>query len=98
MKVLIALLLLAGPACAAASTDKLTSFDFVDEILRKLANKQVFPNLKAIVVAGHSAGGQFVDRYAMANQVHDKVGVPVTYIVSNPSSYAYLDRMRPRGE
>jgi hypothetical protein len=34
----------------------------------------------------------------MANQVHDKLGVPVTYIVSNPSSYAYLDTTRPRGE
>jgi pimeloyl-ACP methyl ester carboxylesterase len=82
----------------STSSDKLTSFDLTDEILRKLANKQTFPNLKAIVVAGHSAGGQFVDRYAMANQVHEKLGVPVTYIVANPSSYAYLDETRPRGE
>jgi hypothetical protein len=82
----------------SASTDKLTSFDFVDEVLRKLASKQAFPNLKAIVVAGHSAGGQYVNRYAMANHVHEKLGVPVTYIVSNPSSYAYLDSTRPRGE
>ena len=82
----------------SASSDKITSFHFVDEILRKLANKQTFPNLRAIVVAGHSAGGQYVNRYAMANQVHEKLGVPVTYIVSNPSSYAYLDATRPRGE
>src|SRR6267154_843141 len=75
----------------SSSTDKLTSFDFVDEILRKLANKQTFPNLKAIVVAGHSAGGQYVNRYAMSNQVHDTLGIPITYVVSNPSSYAYLD-------
>jgi len=80
------------------SSEKITSFDFMDEILRKLANRQNFPNLKAIVVAGHSAGGQYVNRYAMANQVHDKLGVPVSYIVSNPSSYAYLDATRPRGE
>ena len=46
----------------------LSSFDFVDEILRKLAKKSVFPNMKAIVVAGHSAGGQFVNRYEMSNQ------------------------------
>jgi pimeloyl-ACP methyl ester carboxylesterase len=82
----------------STSSDKITSFDFVDEILRKLANKQNFPNLKAIVVAGHSAGGQFVNRYAMANQVHDTLGVPITYIVSNPSSYAYLDATRPRAD
>jgi len=82
----------------SASDGKITSFDFTDEILRKLANRQTFPNLKAIVVAGHSAGGQYVNRYAMANQVHDKLAVPVSYIVSNPSSYAYLDATRPRGE
>lgn len=79
----------------SSSTDKLTSFDFIDEILLKLARKEIFPNLKHIVVAGHSAGGQFVNRYEMANQVHEKLGVPVTYIVANPSSYAYPDNTRP---
>ncbi len=72
-----------------------TSFDFVDAILLKVARKAVFPNLKAIVVAGHSAGGQVVNRYEMTNQVHDRLGVPVTYVVSNPSSYAYPDDARP---
>jgi pimeloyl-ACP methyl ester carboxylesterase len=75
--------------------DKLTSFDFMDEIIRRLARKDVFPNLKTIVVAGHSAGGQFVIRYEMSNQVHDSVGVPISYIVSNPSSFAYVDTLRP---
>jgi len=80
----------------AISNDKLTSYDLTDEILRKLARKEVFPNLKAIVVAGHSAGGQYVTRYEMANGVHGTLGVPITYVVSNPSSYAYLDATRPR--
>jgi hypothetical protein len=79
----------------SASTDKLTSFDFVDELLRKLAKRDAFPNLRAIVVAGHSAGGQYVNRYSMANQVHDTLGLPITYIVANPSSYAWLDASRP---
>ena len=72
-----------------------TSFDFLDEILRKVARKDVFPNLKAIVVAGHSAGGQVANRYEMTNQVHDKLGIPITYVVANPSSYAYPDSERP---
>ena len=79
----------------ATNNPKLTSYDFADAILRKLARKEIFPNLKVIVVAGHSAGGQFVTRYEMANQVHDTLGVPVTYVVSNPSSYAYPDPARP---
>ena len=75
--------------------DQLTSFDFMDEIVRRLARKEVFPNLKSIVVAGHSAGGQFVIRYEMSNQVHDSVSVPISYVVSNSSAYPYVDSMRP---
>jgi pimeloyl-ACP methyl ester carboxylesterase len=81
-----------GPAI---SDESLSSFDFVDEILRKLARKSAFPNLKHIVVTGHSAGGQFANRYAMSNKVHDVLGVPVSYVVANPSSYAWPDAVRP---
>jgi pimeloyl-ACP methyl ester carboxylesterase len=81
-----------GPSVA---NDKLTTFDMVDEILRRLAKKDSFPNLKAIVVAGHSAGGQFVNRYEMSNKVHETLGVPVSYVVANPSSYTWIDSTRP---
>ena len=79
----------------AAANAALTSYDFADEILRKLARKDIFPNLRLIVLAGHSAGGQFVSRYSMANRVHEQLGVPVTYVIANPSSNAYLDGNRP---
>ena len=65
----------------SATDDKLTSYDFADEILRKLANKKSFPNLKIIVVAGHSAGGQYVTPYKMSNKVHDNLGNTVLYFV-----------------
>jgi len=80
---------------AAPKNPTLTSFDVVDQILRKLADKSAFPNLRAIVVAGHSAGGQFVSRYEMANRVHETLGVPVSYVVANPSSYAWPEATRP---
>ena len=73
----------------------LTSFDLADEILRKAGARTVFPNLQVVVVTGHSAGGQFVTRYEMANRVHDTLGVQVRYVVANPSSYAYPDSTRP---
>jgi pimeloyl-ACP methyl ester carboxylesterase len=81
----------------ATNDSKLTSYDFIDEIVRKLARKENFPNLKAIVITGHSAGGQFVTRYEMANQVHETISIPINYVVSNPSSYSYLDAERPSG-
>ena len=75
--------------------EQVTTFDFMDEIVRKLARKEIFPNLKRIVVAGHSAGGQFVMRYEISNRVHDSVDVPISYVVGNPSSYTYVDGQRP---
>ena len=78
-----------------AGNEKVTPFDFMDEIVCRLARKEVFPNLKKIVVAGHSAGGQFVIRYEMTNRVHDLVDVPISYVVGNPSSYTYVDPLRP---
>ena len=77
------------------SNANLTSFDFIDELLRRLSDKKTFPHLTQIVVAGHSAGGQFVSRYEMANRVGDSLGVAVSYVVANPSSYAWPDASRP---
>lgn len=81
-----------GPS---VSNPEVNSFDFLDEVLRKVARKQTFPNLKQIVVIGHSAGGQVLNRYEMSNRVHDQLGVPISYVVSNPSSYAWPDSTRP---
>ena len=80
---------------AATSHPDLNSFDLADQILRKLANKNIFPNMQGIVVAGHSAGGQFVTRYEMSNRVHETLGVPVSYVVANPSSYSWPAATRP---
>ncbi|HSW31069.1 MAG TPA: alpha/beta fold hydrolase [Longimicrobiales bacterium] len=74
-----------------------TSFDFLDEILKKVTRKDIFPNLKGITVTGHSAGGQVTNRYAMTSKVHDALGVPINYVVSNPSSYAWPTDERPTG-
>jgi hypothetical protein len=74
-----------------------TSFDFLDEILRKVARRDVFPNLRGIVVTGHSAGGQVANRYGMSSKVYDALGVPVQFVVANPSSYAWPTDERPTG-
>jgi pimeloyl-ACP methyl ester carboxylesterase len=84
----------AGYAALGAQSN---SFDVMDRLLQMLADSKVFPNLKEIVFAGHSAGGQFNQRYAAMNQVDGKLPVPIRYVVANPSSYLYLDEMRLRG-
>ena len=47
------------------------------------------------MIAGHSAGGQFATRYEMTNKVHGMAGVSITYVVANPSSYAWPAAVRP---
>jgi len=80
----------------STSHPTLSSFDLADEIVRELANKRTFPNLTHIVVAGHSAGGQFATRYEMTNKVDGTLGdVSMSYVVANPSSYAWPAAARP---
>jgi hypothetical protein len=80
---------------AAANATAVTSYQVIDEILKKLANKAVFPNLGVIVIAGHSSGGQFVSRYQTVNRVHESLGTPVRYVIANPGAYTYPDVLRP---
>jgi pimeloyl-ACP methyl ester carboxylesterase len=74
--------------------DAVTTYDVMDELIRRFADKKLYPRMKDVVLMGHSAGGQFLSRYSAAAKM-DPVGVSVRYVVSNPSSYLYVDAWRP---
>ncbi len=76
------------PALAPAP---ISSFQAVDALVQTLENKRLFPTLATIVLAGHSAGGQMVQRYAVVGQG----GAGVRYVVANPSSYVWFSADRP---
>jgi len=81
-----------------AANAAVSSFDGIDSILALLANRAVFPNLKTVVIAGHSGGGQVVQRYAVVGRGGDALvrsGVHVRYVIANPSSYVYFSPERP---
>ncbi|MHC8307440.1 alpha/beta hydrolase [Pseudomonas sp. PB3P13] len=76
----------------------LSSFAALDEIIARVGDRRQFPDVKQIVIAGHSGGAQVVQRYALL--AHDQpelqsAGVLIRYVVANPSSYAYFDERRP---
>jgi len=86
----------------ARSPAAISSFSVIDAILARLADRATFPNLKEVVLAGHSAGGQVMQRYAVVGRGEAalvKQGIHVHYVVSNPSSYIYFsdDRPLPKG-
>jgi pimeloyl-ACP methyl ester carboxylesterase len=79
----------------------ISAFAGLDAILARLADRMLFPDLTTIVVAGHSGGGQVVQRYAILGKgetVPITAGIAVRYVVANPSSYAYFSPDRPDGE
>lgn len=63
-----------------------------------MGDRTLFPALKEIVVAGHSGGGQVVQRFALTGHDHPLLnteGIRLRYVVANPSSYAYFSPQRP---
>ena len=74
----------------------LSTFDVFDAMIARLSDRARFPHVREILVAGHSAGGQVVQRYAVAG--HPQSSVPIRYVVSNPSSYLYFSNDRPRAD
>lgn len=76
----------------------ISTYSVFDAMLLRLADHARFPRLRSIVVIGHSAGGQIVQRYAAVGRGPALVassGVTVHLVVANPSSYLYFDDRRP---
>ncbi|WP_460133811.1 alpha/beta hydrolase [Pseudomonas sp. S1_E04] len=77
---------------------QVSSYGALDQIIQHLGNRTLFPALKEIVVAGHSGGGQVVQRFALTGHDHPTLrteGIRLRYVVANPSSYAYFSPQRP---
>jgi pimeloyl-ACP methyl ester carboxylesterase len=86
---------------AAQAPLSISSYDVLDAIVTRLADRKRFPNLRHVVFAGHSGGAQVVQRYAVAARniaaLTDE-GIDVRYVVASPSTYAYFDAQRPNAQ
>ena len=70
---------------------QLSSFDVIDRIFSAFSNRQAYPNLKRVVLAGFSAGGQFVGRYAATGKGSVGAGIVLEYMALAPSTELRLD-------
>jgi hypothetical protein len=81
------------------SSGGVSSYEVIDTLVARLRSG-TFPNLRWVVITGHSAGGQFVQRYAAFTDI-DQQSEPnaslVKFVPSNPSSYVYLNEYRYNG-
>jgi len=77
---------------------RISSFEVYDRIiLERLADRDWYPNLTEVVITGHSAGGQFTQRYAVGTETDDDSDVEhlaFRFVVANPGSYLYIDEHR----
>lgn len=78
---------------------RVSSYSVMDELVLRIAmlKRSVYPNLQQIVIAGHSAGGQFVNRYAALSPHVDYVSrlqIKTRFVPMNPSSYVYMNGTR----
>ena len=74
---------------------RLSSFEVMDRLID--VSIKLNPIIHRIIILGHSAGGQFVVRYAAINSRHELLeqqGISIRYVVANPSSYPYLNETR----
>lgn len=78
-----------------ATGSSISSFQILDLILQQLSHKEHFPQLRKLVIVGHSAGGQFTQRYAAGTSQSYFSSENLSFVVSNPSSYLYLKPERP---
>ena len=82
---------------ASSAPLAVSAYQVIDGIVAQLANTRLFPRLKTIVLAGHSGGGQAIQRYGVvghSEQIAPKVHF--RYVVANPSSYLYFGEERPK--
>lgn len=72
-----------------------SGFTILDDLINHLSDRSMFPDLRRIVMAGHSGGGQVVHRYAILSGL----ATDINFIVANPSSYVYFseDRLNEKG-
>lgn len=71
-----------------------SSYEALDQLIKYFDNRAMFPNMKHIVVGGHSLGAQMTNRYAEIGNAF-ATNSAVSYYIANPNSYAWLSASRP---
>ncbi len=69
--------------------NKVSSYSVIDTLIYRLSRLEKFPNLKRLILTGHSSGGTFTHTYSAATTIDMNISQPVTYIVANSQYFYY---------
>lgn len=87
------------PSLGGVAISSFTAMDcLLGELVRTIWPPRNSPRDRVVVIAGNSAGGQFVNRYAVVGRGPDALradGIDVRLVIANPSSYLYFTPERP---
>ncbi|PWN94702.1 hypothetical protein FA09DRAFT_284776, partial [Tilletiopsis washingtonensis] len=78
-----------GPNGASVST-----FEVMDRLIDRFLNTTEFPAVTSIIVAGHSLGASFAQRYAMLRKPTSQ-DASISFWVGNPGAYVWPTSERP---
>ncbi|KAK0204354.1 hypothetical protein DFS33DRAFT_1434599 [Desarmillaria ectypa] len=84
---------------APDSVSSISSFDVLDALVSYYMDRSVYPNLKVLVIGGHSAGGQMAQRYATL-RISTANDDRLHFWIANPASLCWLtpDRLFPNDQ
>lgn len=83
-----------GNSIYPSNTSTVSSYDVMDQIIQYFDNKNIYPNMQRIVIAGHSMGAQLVNRYAAVGKDLQTVS-PLVYYIGDPNGYLWFSDSRP---
>lgn len=91
----------AGDNSMPVQTHKsVSSFTAIDLLLMYLSDRNAFPDLQTIVIAGYGAGANFTQRYAAFSLAADaiaKQNITLRFVVADTQSYIYQTPARVLG-
>jgi pimeloyl-ACP methyl ester carboxylesterase len=78
-----------------ANGTSFSSYDYIDVVFARFADQVRYPDLRKVVLAGFSAGGQFVGRYVATGRGVVREGVKVDYLGMSPSTEFLFEPDQP---
>jgi len=79
----------------SGNRNTISSFEVIDQLIILLSQRDMFPNLNTIVIAGSGLGANFVQRYAMFSSMPENSNIDIRFLVLGANNFLYPTEYRP---